>query len=370
MNTIDEITQLQAAAKRARDGYHHEEAVDYYTQALEIAPEGDDPAVQILRYDLHLSRGESYEWIGDNVAAMADFEAAVRLAEALAPEEDHLARQAEALNRLAELTLDQVGVSQAEELARKALDLACEVSNPRLEADSLDKLAQVLGSQGAFAEAGEVGQQVLALYRQAGDKIGEARTLYRMAFRLGRTSFSQDSIDLAQQAVSLARQAGDRLVEAQALNVVGVLNLDQAKKRAVYERALSMVQAVGRRGSQSSIINNLSLSCANLGLYRRGLAYAESYNRLFPDSPRHQANYVDIYGRNALGLGMDDARHLARQGQHVIHVHDSVDGWVTIAGKDANTCLFGAHIPLDTVMLLGDVETIGEVDVAGADPVA
>ena len=144
MNTIDELARLQAAAKRSQDGYHHEEAIVHYTQALEIAPPEDDPAAQALRYELHFGRGESHEWIGDNPAAMADFEAAVHLAEAVAPEGDNLARQADALNRLASLTLDQVGVSQAKELAQKTLALARQAGDPRLEADSLVNLANAL----------------------------------------------------------------------------------------------------------------------------------------------------------------------------------------------------------------------------------
>ncbi|HSG15777.1 MAG TPA: hypothetical protein VLE70_05575, partial [Anaerolineae bacterium] len=134
MNASDEIARLQAAAERAQDGYHHEEAVGYYTQALEVAPEGDEAAAQMLRYDLHFGRGQSYEWIGDIPAAIVDFEAAVRLAESLAPEEENLARQAEALNRLADLTFDQAGASQAEELAQKALELARLAGDPRVEA--------------------------------------------------------------------------------------------------------------------------------------------------------------------------------------------------------------------------------------------
>ncbi|MGD2077595.1 MAG: GAF domain-containing protein, partial [Chloroflexota bacterium] len=311
MDNADEIARLKAAAERAQKGYHHDEAVGYYTEALEIAPEGDDPDAQALRYELHFGRGESYEWIGDNVAAMADFEAAVRLVEASAPEEGDLTRQVEALSRLAALTLDQVGVSEAENLAQKAMDLARQVGDTSLEADNLDKLANILGNKGAFAEASELRQQALALYRQTGDKAGEARVLYRLAFAAGRQKTSQANIDQAQQAVALARQAGDRLLEAQSLNVQGTLTQDLAKKRAYHEQALTIVQALGYRLTQSSITNNLALTCTHLGLYRRGLAYAASFISLYPDSPLHKGLYADICGLNALGLGLVDQAEAA-----------------------------------------------------------
>jgi tetratricopeptide (TPR) repeat protein len=81
MNTTDEITRLKAAAERAQAGYHHEEAIAYFTQALGITPPGGDHEAQVLRYDLHIGRGHSYEWVGDVLAAMDDFETAVRLTE-------------------------------------------------------------------------------------------------------------------------------------------------------------------------------------------------------------------------------------------------------------------------------------------------
>ena len=64
MNEKDEITRLKAAAERAVAGYQHQEAIDYSTKALKLAPTGDDPGDLLLRYDLHFMRGESYEWIG------------------------------------------------------------------------------------------------------------------------------------------------------------------------------------------------------------------------------------------------------------------------------------------------------------------
>jgi GAF domain-containing protein/CheY-like chemotaxis protein/anti-sigma regulatory factor (Ser/Thr protein kinase) len=313
MNTSDKIGRLKAAAERAKEGYHHEEAVTFYTQALQIAPEADDRASKTLHYELHFGRGESYQWIADNVAAIADFEAAVRLAESLAPGEGGRSRQVEALNRLADLTLDQVGVSPAEELTERALTLAQRIADPRLEADSLEQRALTLFLRGNLAEANELRQRIVGLYRQTGDKSGEARTLYRLAFVGGLREASQANTEQAKQAVTLARQASDRLLEAQSLNVVGILSRDLAKKRAYYERTLSIALAIGNRDIQSRIFNNLALNCAHLGLYRRGLAYAGTFASIYPNSPRHRAQHADIYGLNALGLGLADEAGAAWQ---------------------------------------------------------
>ncbi|MGD8855545.1 MAG: GAF domain-containing protein [Chloroflexota bacterium] len=313
MSKSNELTRLKAAAERAKDGYHHGEAIALYNQALEIAPKGDDPASKVLRYELHFGRGESHRWVGDIAAAITDFEAAIGLAEALPSDNKNLGLQVDALIRLADVTLNQIGVTQAEELVQKALTLARQVGDPRLEAYSLSNLVQIRVSQGALAEASEVGQQGLALYRKAGDKIGEARTLGELAFVGGQRGSSQTHIDLAQQALALARQAGDRLVEARVLNVLGVLHPDLAKKRAYYERVLTIVQSLGQNALQSQVTNNLALNCAQLGLYRRGLAYAGLFISLLPNSLLGKSYYGDNYGLNALGLGLVDEAETAWQ---------------------------------------------------------
>ena len=235
------------------------------------------------------------------------------LAEALAPGVENLSRQAEALNRLADLTLDQVGVSQAKKLAQKALDLARQADDPGLEADSLESLAETLISEGASAEAGELSRRAVALYRKTGDQAGEAVMLLWLAASDKQRSSSQANIDQAQQALSLAHQAGDRRVESWALMILGILEQDLAKKWTYFRRALNTAQAIGNREMQGYITSNLAAYCAQLGLYRRGLTYANLFIRHYPDNPRHKSSYYDIFGLNALGLGLLDEAEAAWQ---------------------------------------------------------
>jgi tetratricopeptide (TPR) repeat protein len=183
MKSTDELSRLQVAAERAVAGYHHKEAIALYTEALEIAPLGDDPAALTERYELLYGRGNCYEWIGNAPLAMADFEAAVLMAEAMPPDGGDLARQADALNQLANLTGDQVGISEAEELAEKALKLARQIADSRREADSLKYLSQIQGFKGNLTETVELLQQALVLYRQTGDKAGEGSISYFPADR-------------------------------------------------------------------------------------------------------------------------------------------------------------------------------------------
>jgi len=305
METNDKLSRLIAAAERAQAGYHHEEAIAIYTEALEIAPLGDDAAAVTQRYELLFGRGHCYEWKGKAPLAMADFETAVQLMVTMPSNDEALARQADALNRLANLTTGQIGTVEAEKLAEQALTLARQVADTRCEAASLDILAGVqIFKGGSISESVELYQQALNLFRQIGDEAGEALVLYRLAFAQAGRDSSQANIDLVRQAVALARQIGNREIEARALSVLGSVTLDLAQKRTYYERALVLAQSVGRNGTMGSITNNLAQNCSLLGLYRRGLAYADLFLIILSDSPGTRGFYADIYGLNALGLGL------------------------------------------------------------------
>jgi tetratricopeptide (TPR) repeat protein len=318
MNPTEELARLQAAADRAKAGYHHEEAIALYTEAMEIAPLGDDSAALKERYELLFGRGQCYRWIGNAPLAMVDFRAAAQLAETMPPDGGDLALQANALNWLANQALGQVGVSEAGELAEQALKLARQAGDRRREADSLRILGRVQVTKGALTHAEELYRQALALYRQTGDQAGEARLLYELAFAGGRREASQAHIDLGRQSLTLARQIGDREIEARALNTLGSLSKDLARRRTYRERALVIAQADGNVPIQGAVTNNLAQSCSLLGLYRRGLAYADLFLSLLPESPRARCFYADIYGLNALGLGMvDEAEAAWREGVKV-----------------------------------------------------
>ncbi|MFN2190593.1 MAG: GAF domain-containing protein, partial [Candidatus Promineifilaceae bacterium] len=316
MTSIDELTRLKTAAERAQSGYHNEEAILQFSEAIALAPtDDDDPDSLKLRYGLYLGRGKSNIWIGESRSAMADFEEAIRLAEMMPLEDRNLVRQADALNRLANITREEVGIVEGEELAKKALDLARQAGDLQMEARSKEELSQLENFKNNSTRANELAEQALELYRQAGDKSGEANMLARMAYSRGRKEASESNIDLALQAAALARQIGDLPAEAGALNVAGIVIQDLAQKRTYYERALAIAMAIGRRGSQASIANNLAQLCYTLGLYRRGLAYTDFQISIAPHNLGTLAFNSDIRGLNTLGLNLvDEAEAAWRQG--------------------------------------------------------
>ena len=71
----------------------------------------------------------------------------------------------------------QKNFSQAEELARAAVDLLKQTESPNLEADALSELALVLQVAGRLPEARTVIGEAIALYRSKGDLVSSQRSI-------------------------------------------------------------------------------------------------------------------------------------------------------------------------------------------------
>ncbi|HET6447458.1 MAG TPA: ATP-binding protein, partial [candidate division Zixibacteria bacterium] len=298
---MDTLIQLRAAAERARDGYHHEESVALYTQAIDQARArmiGDSA----LEYDLLNGRAGEYRFLGDYLAAIADYEAAVTTADELGD----LSRQAEALNNQADLALNVVGLADVERLVERAMDIARDSNDTRQVAFNHQVRGAVFTSKGVFSDSSEEHEQALNLYRQAGDLAGEARSLSTLilvnTFRNILDSNAQNGVD----ALAIARQIEDRQIEAWTLNYLGMSDPNVAKARSVLEQSLNLFQFIDHRRGKSFAANSLSMLFYRLGMYRQGLAYAQLQIADLPDDPYISLYHADLVGLNALGLNLLD----------------------------------------------------------------
>jgi signal transduction histidine kinase/ActR/RegA family two-component response regulator len=79
-----------------------------------------------------------------------------------------------------------------------------------------------------------------------------------------------------------------------------------AEARSLIEQALNIFQFIDHRLGKSLAANNLSMLFYRLGMYRRGLAFAELQIKDLPDDLRVRAFHADLVGLNALGLKMFD----------------------------------------------------------------
>jgi PAS domain S-box-containing protein len=302
------IHELQAAATQAQAAFQWQEAISLYSQALaqqEVPP--------TKAYDLVDGRATCYRQVGDFPAAEADLEALTRLARELGD----TPREIQATNQQADLQVRQGRLAEAQEaadlalsLARQAADLAAQTRR-KLEADCLVALGEIHERLGEWASSKEHSQQALDLYLELGNPAGEARARRQLGgvySRIGRADEGQAQLE---RALELYCHLEDREGEGNTLNQLGLAASDRAQRRACYEQALAIFEALGNRERQAIMLNNLAGVYKWLGLYRQAQEYAEQAVQIAREAEK---GLILLYSLGSLGeafLGLGDTKRAA-----------------------------------------------------------
>ena len=237
----------------------HAQAIGVCTQGLAVRP--ITPAQRVALLDL---RAESLTAEGRFADAAVDAEqmtalAATRKAGSLKVRAS--TRQALVLMRLGQ-------VRPALEAATRAAELALKTRDHLQVADSLLCLAEAQLRAARHEAAVATAQRAAAMFEAVGDKVQQGRAHWVEAFAQTRLSQNEASRVAAQRAVALARQTGDELGLANALNVLSFSCKDIAERLVVLQQAAQAFDRAGYAFGRMLVIGNLSLTFAELGLWR------------------------------------------------------------------------------------------------------
>lgn len=284
---------LIKAGIAAADRFANEEAVDYFSQVLELIPEGEHGRL----YDLHQRREQLFDLQGDRSQQQNELKALQRLARLLrdhGKEADVALRQA----RYAEVTGDYGAACEA---AQQALAMSGLARHPDQEAAAYLQWGRALFRQADYEKA----RRCFRHAHQLASRAHETDLAADCLMNLGNVAWSKGDYPEAQhqyqQALTLKQQAHNRRGESSLLNNLGVVALSQSDyttARTHYEAALAIMQAIGDRRNESFVLGNLGLVAAHLGQYH----IAEHYQR---QSLRLRQQMADSYGENLslLNLG-------------------------------------------------------------------
>ena len=179
-----------------------------------------------------------------------------------------LMRQAIAAMRLGQVKAALVTATQAHALARAGRGRALWARSLLCLAEAQLRAAQ---HQAALATA----QQVVALFASAGDTLHQGRAHWIEAFAYTRLSQNDASRAAARKAEMLARQADDEYGLANALNVQSFSCADIAERLVVLQQAARAFERSGYVFGQMLVLGNLSLTFAELGLWRTASRFGE-----------------------------------------------------------------------------------------------
>ena len=164
---------------------------------------------------------------------------------------------------------------QALGVAEQALALAEAGRDPATVAGGVLCLAEAQLRAAAHDAALASAQRAAALFEALGDTAGHGRAQWLTAFASTRLSRNDASRSAALQAVELARQAGDAYGLANALNVLSFSRTDIAERLDLLRQAAAAFERAGYVFGRMLVLGNLSITFAELGLWRHACRLGE-----------------------------------------------------------------------------------------------
>jgi len=300
---------LQAGERAARQ-YANEEAISYFSRALDLVSDTDLETC----YALRLARERVYDLQGKREAQAADLAALETLSQALGEPE----RQAEVALREADYAEKTSAYPQASATAQRAVTWAQAAGNVEQEASgylawgrglwrqglldeahhrlsqaldlgrandlspiigaALRNLGVVVAYQGDFPAAQDYYEQARTIFHEVGDRRNESRnfnSLGNLARDLGDYTSAQDYFE---KSLAIDRALGDRHGESWGLNNLGVVAVEQGNFPAAkdyYQQALEIFRAISDRRGESGALGNLGALAGNQGEYQSAHDYFE-----------------------------------------------------------------------------------------------
>jgi predicted ATPase/class 3 adenylate cyclase len=276
------VTYLRQAGAQAAAHFANEDAVDHYSQALELLDRVDqEPAwIREQRYAALLGREAVYALLGRRQEQAADLDALSLLVEEMGDD----GARAEVALRQAAYHEATSAFKLAHTAARKAAAWAEAASEPQQRVKALIAEARALWRQGQLEEAGQQLKQGMALARRHGDRAGEATTLHHMgtvSYFLGDHRAARDHLE---RALTIRRELGDRPGSAISLsNLVGVYYGlgDLTGAKASSEQALAVHRTIGDRRGEAHALTNLASIELNLGNLKAARSGSEEARALY-----------------------------------------------------------------------------------------
>lgn len=268
------ITYLGQAADRARQLFALAEALQFYSQAIELAQAHPQAIEPLFRLDLYERRGETYSLAGNFNRAVAD----LQLIRQAAEEAGDTQRERVLLIRLGQVYRKTENAEIATRYLHQALEAARAVSDQRAVADTLYHLGAVSWDQGHNKQARRYHQEAVEICHSLNLNDIVALQAYH---GLGEAAFvsaqPELAIDYYQRSLALAHQLGDRGYESEnmlmiafaSLGSFGDGNYRRAQEFADKSLAISDAAHLEWHTMCNLIGRGLALGC--VGNYQSGL---------------------------------------------------------------------------------------------------
>ncbi|MEZ4517844.1 MAG: AAA family ATPase [Chloroflexota bacterium] len=256
-------TYYGQAGEQAAAAYNNEQAVDYFTRALELT----NPANLEARYNLLRGREAVYDLLGMRSEQQADLTA---MASALVVLADPY-RWAELLLRQAAYSLVLGNYDEAITQAQQSAEAAAAGNDPLAEGRAYHRLGRALWQQGLAAEAEPYLQKALDLVRRGAGHVEEAECLYDLGMVGQYLGNQQTALQYAIEARDVFTDENHTQGLVQCSNLLGMINYSlgqfQRFTSDAYQAGLVQAREIGWRYAESRLLMNISHFAFEFGDY-------------------------------------------------------------------------------------------------------
>ncbi len=299
------VNYLCQAGQIAQQVQGNVEAVEYFSQAREILEDvaldlADEARLTNLtdRFDLLNRERDILHLMGDRTRELHALERMQETAEAL---NDRI-RWVEARSRLAAYYWQLGRLSQAEEIAREALDVARKNADRRGEQHCLEQIARVLWTR-RDATSMNYAAQALIIAQDRGDRPREGRLTELIGHIYTDTLHDPERAAIYfNQALAICRETGNLLEEAWTLWGLGGLALfvnDYSRALIHLQEAKEIADSLGATLQVGWDMYELGNAWYNLGRYEQAQTNYEQAQLIFNNAGHMRGK---IYSLIALGL--------------------------------------------------------------------
>jgi predicted ATPase/DNA-binding CsgD family transcriptional regulator len=277
------------AGEQAQALYAPREAIEHFTRALKAASQLAAP----IPSNLHRSRGQAYETLGDFDAARGDYEQALSLARGV---QDGVAEW-QILIELGSLWAGRDYQHSGEHFLR-ATDLAQRLGDPKLTAHSLNRLGNWYVNVGRNLEGLQTHRQALLIFEQQEDRQGMADTLDLVGMANWQLGDEIASYEEYQRAIGLYRELNDKRGLTSALiggshssywdETVIVPHQSKDDNLRGAAEGLTLARQIGWMAGQAFSEWTTGVDLANFGDFGRALSHARQSLRIAAEIEHRQ----------------------------------------------------------------------------------
>jgi len=253
---VDEKTRyyLQKAGEQAATRYANEEAIQYFTKALEMTPESNLEQ----RFELLMLREALHSLCGNREAQVMDLEELSTLCQVIPNQNQKI----EFLVKKSEY-FEQIGKYQdALDLLEEAKEKASLNDNLSQKAHIQKGIGFILWKKGSFNEALKESEDALEMARKSGLKRLESRVMHDLAVINWRMGLTQKAEEIANESLFTSQSNGDIKGQSYAYSILGNIALSKCDYNAAKEYYQKMLQTETRMGD----IRGQGMAQGNLGI--------------------------------------------------------------------------------------------------------